>query len=230
MAGRMNLGEMVVDSFAGTVAALFVERGGVYWNLPGVDAWDKERDARLYAGPHPVVAHPPCERWGRYWFGSPYLAGKGIRLKKGDDSGCFASAIASVRRWGGVLEHPEGSHAWLTHGLFPPAKSGGWHAAGDFLGWTCCVEQGHYGHRARKATWLYVCAIAEFPSLRWGKSAATAKLEDSFRTAEEGRRRRASPDYKPVARLSHYERLATPLPFRDLLLGLARSCRVETPR
>ena len=28
-----------------TVAALFVEKNGTYWDLPGVDAWDQERDA-----------------------------------------------------------------------------------------------------------------------------------------------------------------------------------------
>ena len=42
-----------------TVAALYVEKGGVYYGLPDVDPWDEERDARLYAGPWPVVAHPP---------------------------------------------------------------------------------------------------------------------------------------------------------------------------
>lgn len=53
------------------IAALFVERDGAYYGIGGVDPWDQERDARLYVGPHPVVAHPPCERWGRYWHGSP---------------------------------------------------------------------------------------------------------------------------------------------------------------
>lgn len=54
-----------------TVAALYVERGGCYWDQPGVDPWDEARDARLYDGPWPVVAHPPCQRWGRYWGGAP---------------------------------------------------------------------------------------------------------------------------------------------------------------
>jgi hypothetical protein len=72
----------------------------------------KARDARLYAGPYPVVAHPPCERWGRYWGGAP---AQFPRLKLGDDSGCFAAALAAVRKFGGVLEHPEGSHAFGEH-------------------------------------------------------------------------------------------------------------------
>lgn len=48
------------------IAALYVETDGPYFGLDGVDPWDIRRDARLYTGPHPVVAHPPCARWGRY--------------------------------------------------------------------------------------------------------------------------------------------------------------------
>ena len=47
-----------------TIAALYVEKNGAYYGLDGVDPWDEERDARKYAGPWPVVAHPPCQRWG----------------------------------------------------------------------------------------------------------------------------------------------------------------------
>ena len=44
-----------------TVAALYVDPAGPYANQTGVDLVVPEsRDARLYAGPHPVVAHPPC--------------------------------------------------------------------------------------------------------------------------------------------------------------------------
>lgn len=150
------------------VAALFVERGGVYWGLDDVDPWDESRDARLYAGPHPVVAHSPCQRWGRYWHGGPSAK---VRRIKGDDGGCFAAALAAVRRWGGVLEHPADSSAWDAYGLFAPTRSGGWLTAGDWQGWTCCVEQGHYGHRARKATWLYArrCGVArsEVGAVEW---------------------------------------------------------------
>lgn len=207
------------------VAALFVETGGTYFGLPGVDPWDAARDARLYAGPWPVVAHPPCERWGRYWFGGPSCK---VRKVRGDDGGCFASALASVRRWGGVLEHPEASSAWATFGLTAPPRDGGWVAAGDFAGWTCCVEQGHYGHRARKATWLYACGVEVLPSLAWGKCEARARLDAGYHSAEE--RRRATPEERAArnaGRLTTRENLATPPAFRDLLLGIARSARAR---
>ncbi len=78
------------------------------------------------------------------------------RFLLGDDDGCFEAALNSVRLYGGVLEHPEASHAWRRFGINAPPKKGGWVAAGLLDdGWTCCVEQGHYGHLARKATWLY---------------------------------------------------------------------------
>ena len=82
------------------IAALYVITSGIYYGLPDVDPWDEARDARRYAGPWPVVAHPPCARWGRYWFGSPSAR---VRYERGDDGGCFAAALAAVRTWGGVL-------------------------------------------------------------------------------------------------------------------------------
>jgi hypothetical protein len=228
------------------VAALYVETGGVYYGLPGVDPWDRERDARTYAGTWPVVAHPPCERWGRYWYGGPSVR---ERKQLGDDGGCFAAALEAVRRWGGVLEHPEASAAWRTHGIIPPLRGGGWSVAGDGVGWTCCVEQGHYGHRARKATWLYAARVV-LPSLRWGPSASTVRLDDGFHSAEERRLFRHLPKDAPPElrarrnawlkrreaatgkvwcgpeRMGKRERMGTPLPFRDLLISIARS--VET--
>ena len=203
------------------IAALYVQRDGCYGNLPGVDAWDEARDARLYAGPWPVVAHPPCGRWGRYWGGSPTTW---PRLKLGDDGGCFAAALASVRQWGGVLEHPEGSHAWRAFGLNLPPRAGGWVAADWQGGWTCCVEQGAYGHKGRKATWLYACGV-QLPSLVWGRAPGDfVRLEARFHCAEERRRRVKQ---GAVGRLSHRQRAATPLAFRDLLLGIAATAQVR---
>lgn len=191
------------------IAALYVATGGCYFGLPDVDPWDKARDARFYAGPWPVVAHPPCERWGRW-------AGELV----GQDDGCFAAALASVRTWGGVLEHPEASLAWPTFGLMTPPRGGGWHSAGWDGGWTCCVEQGHYGHRARKATWLYACA-PDLPSLRWGRSSASIKPRPG---RDPKRERRIG----AVQRMCRKERRATPPAFRDLLLAMARSVHPQS--
>lgn len=94
------------------LAALFVQRDGAYFGIDNVDPWDEERDARKYEGPNPVVAHPPCQRWGKMWAGQPlWIKRTGERKKKGDDGGCFEAALAAVRKYGGVLEHPMGSHA-----------------------------------------------------------------------------------------------------------------------
>jgi hypothetical protein len=201
------------------IAALYVERAGAYANLPGVDAWDEARDARRYAGPHPVVAHPPCQRWGRYWGGAPKTW---PRLVKGDDGGCFASALDAVRRWGGVLEHPEGSAAWEHFGLLAPPRNGGWVAADWPMhnGWTCCVEQGAYGHRARKATWLYASGV-ELPVLAWGRAPGDfVRLDEGFHSAEE---RARAVKTGACQRLSKRQRAATPPGFRDVLLSIART-------
>jgi hypothetical protein len=79
------------------IAALYVESDGAYTGLPHVDAWDIGRDARQYAGPHPIVAHPPCQRWGRFWHGSTR---KPHQYELGADDGCFKAALAAVRTLG----------------------------------------------------------------------------------------------------------------------------------
>jgi hypothetical protein len=212
-----------------TVAALYVAPGGVYYGLSNVEPWGlPERDARDYAGPHPVVAHPPCQRWGRYWYGGPMLHVQGRRKKLGDDGGCFAAALAAVRTWGGVLEHPAASRAWAVFDLNRPDSAGGWVNADTVGGWTCHVEQCHYGHRARKATWLYACHVPSLPLLQWGPGKASCCLEEGFHSAVECAAAKAAnggrlPQRCRTERLSKRERAATPLPFRDLLLSIARS-------
>ena len=81
------------------------------------------------------------------------------------------AALAAVRRYGGILEHPAASAAWEAFGLATPPRAGGWINADWEGGWTCCVDQGKYGHRAQKATWLYAVGVP-LPSLEWGKSTA----------------------------------------------------------
>lgn len=197
------------------IAALYVETGGAYFDLPGVDPWDVTRDARLYAGPWPVIAHPPCQRWGRYATGAPCKPGQ---YQVGDDGGAFESALAAVRRWRGVLEHPAHSKAWPAFGLIKPPASGGWVSAGPCGGWTCHVEQGWYGHIANKPTWLYACRCA-LPELRWGKGEQRIHPRALDLHGYEKARRigmRAMIGGKDKTRI----RNATPTQFRDILIKM----------
>lgn len=205
-----------------TVAALFVDPLGVYADVAGVDLWDEDRDARLYAGPYPVVAHPPCERWGRYWHGGPSAKQRRVL---GDDGGCFASALEAVRTYGGVLEHPEASHAFRHFGLRIPRWREGWTADGD--AYVCCVAQRHYGHRARKLTWLYAVGC-ELPALDWTIPSSPARLDYGFHSAAERAERRSVVAPRVNAcRLTAAENLATPPAFRDVLLDMALSVSRE---
>lgn len=203
-----------------TVAALYVETDGAYFGLLGIDPWDEARDARLYAGPWPVVAHPPCQRWGRYWHGAP---NKPHQYKLGDDAGCFEAALAAVRQWGGVLEHPAHSKAWEAFDLAEPPKAGGWVAADFRGGWTCHVEQGHYGHLSRKATWLYANRV-DLPSLRWG---AGEQRIHPVALAKHGyaKARRIGMMAMVGGKNKTHIRNSTPAEFRDILIGMAQSAR-----
>lgn len=211
------------------IAALYVKTGGAYYGMPwAVDPWDEARDARTYAGPWPVVAHPPCQRWGKFWAGQPlHIKRTGERKIKGDDNECFRCGLHSVRTLGGVLEHPRDSYAWDYFGLNKPPRTGGWVKADDFGGWTCCVEQGRYGHYARKPTWLlaYKCWL---PVLDWGES--PARLDPAV-IARMG--------YKRAQRLGELgsrgggqnsaPRIGTPEPFRRLLLSIAATATNRDP-
>lgn len=205
------------------IAALYVEADGTYYEVPGVDAWDEERDARNYTGPHPVVAHPPCQRWGRFWHGS---TAKPHQHRLGEDGGCFAAALTAVRNYGGVLEHPAHSKAWDYFGLRRPVAGEGWGPADSFGGRSCQVEQGHYGHMSRKATWLYAVGI-DFPELDWSKGEQRLHPKALEKYGYEKARRigmMAMIGGKDKTRI----RNATPEPFRDVLLAMAASARRES--
>jgi hypothetical protein len=197
------------------IAALYVETGGAYFGLPDVDPWDEARDARLYAGPWPVVAHPPCQRWCQL---APVNQAR-YGHKVGDDGGTFASALAAVRRWGGILEHPALSLAWAAHDLPRPPASGGW-VRGFCGGWAAHIEQRHYGHRARKATWLYAYGV-DLPSLSWGRGPAPEVWISADRP-------RAELAAMGIGQMGKAEAKATPPAFRELLLSIALSRVAES--
>ena len=180
-----------------TVAALYVEHGGVYYGLDGVEPWGlPERDAMEYEGPWPVVAHPPCTRWSKL----AHIHQAAGRFTVGDDGGCFRHALEAVRTYGGVLEHPEGTAAWAAFTLPRPAL-GLWQRS-ICGGWVATVDQLAYGHRAQKRTWLYAFGCSSLPVIQL--PSAEAEMTVEFMGRDERRR--------------------TPPPFRDFLVDVASRC------
>jgi hypothetical protein len=104
-----------------------------------------------------------------------------------------------------VLEHPAASHAWRAFDIVAPPHEGGWVPAGIFHpgAFTCHVEQGHYGHRAP-------------PGLPQEQHDARKRV-----LADIG--------WFTPELMSKRERSATPIPFRDVLLTIARTACADDP-
>jgi hypothetical protein len=83
------------------------------------------------------------------------------------------------------------------------------------------VEQGRYGHPAKKATWLYAHVEDPrlIPALRWGSSLDT----DSEALVSWCGNHVRSGESRP--RVGKGVAAATPPEFRDVLLSIARSAR-----
>jgi hypothetical protein len=152
----------------------------------------------------------------------------------GDDAGCFKAALERVREFGGVLEHPCDSHAWKYFNIKKPKRYAGWQPAsltGDMQDYTCYVEQGHYGHMSRKPTWLYVCGVREcdLPTLNFTKGEQRIHPRALAKYGYE-KARRIGMTAMIGGKNKTILRNATPLPFRDVLLAIARSARPSTER
>lgn len=126
-----------------TISALYTDPRGPYASMAGVEPWGlPDRDATKYAGPWPVVAHPPCGPWGRY------------AHKCHQRADLAPLAVAQVRRWGGAPEHPATSRLWAHCGL-PRVDE----LPGSDPGFSLYVEQWWWGHAAIKPTLLYIVGL-----------------------------------------------------------------------
>lgn len=123
------------------VAALFVRKNSHYKQMPCIDCYDIDRDARTWPGGVPGIFHPPCRAWGKLsHFANPRYDEKELSIW----------AMSKVRQFGGVLEHPAHSRLWLASGC----SSFG--VRDRFGGILVPVYQSWWGHKAPKQTGLYI--------------------------------------------------------------------------
>jgi hypothetical protein len=204
-----------------TVAALYVDRLGPYPQMPGVDCWDEKRDARLYWGPHPVVAHPPCGPWSSL-----------RHLYRGGEHDCGPRAVEQVRVFGGVLEQPAGSKLWEFCRL-PKPVSGDWVPqrhdwyVDQLAGWSVQVEQVSWGHPCRKPTWLFFVGVTSTLALMGRRTGGTVTHWCSGGRGDNPKRR--GPPIPPgIKAASAQIRRRTPPAFAEWLVSLAQSARSTT--
>jgi hypothetical protein len=198
--------ELRVGPHRADVAALFCRADSVYKTLPGVDAWDLERDATRWPGGAAVVAHPPCRSWSVL---------KHFAKPRDGERDLGPWAVEQVRRWGGVLEHPKGSQLWTHCGLPAPG------ARDQFGGWTKPVSQKWWGHRAEKPTLLYIlgCEPRDLPEL-------PLTLGEAPRVLFNKRGLRAGmPGFRTEC--TREEREHSPREFALWLVAVARRCQVR---
>lgn len=192
------------------IAALYVERGGPYFDRVDVDPWDKERDARSYDGPWPIVAHPPCGPWGRL-----------KHLYRGDEHELAPLAVKQVQKWGGVLEHPAWSSLWARCRLPMPGEL----FPDEHGGYSIEVCQVDWGHVARKRTWLYLVGVPR-SALSFPPPGTPTHWIGGFRYSEgrESKTYRSTGSAVPpgIKVCSAQQRRRTPGAFADWLLNLAR--------
>lgn len=185
------------------VAVLYVDPRGPY---PGLvrDWYDEARDARSYAGPFPVVAHPPCGPWSSL-----------RHLSRETTAGCAPLALEAVRSFGGVLEHPKGSTFFTVHGLPLPGE-----LPDAFGGYTLEVSQCDWGHVARKRTWLYIVGVAREALPPIPPSREPTHWASGGRTRSS---RQGTPVPPGIKVCSAQQRRRTPPAFAAWLLEIARS-------
>lgn len=179
------------------VAALCVSGRSIYKHLPGVECFDRRRDARSFDGSTPVVAHPPCRLW------SKYLSHCAKPLDAEAERELGRWCVRTVMRCGGVLEQPAHSALWAEMNLPYPGEP-------EILGdrekfYSIYVEQIWFGYASRKPTWILVCGVPmnQLPPLPFSL---------------------AQPRAKP-ARLSSFGRSRTVRPFAEWLVNVARRAK-----
>lgn len=184
------------------VSVLFTRSDSVYNSL-GVDCWDIKRDARNWPGGNPIIAHPPCRAWGQLsHMASPREGEKELAIW----------SIEQIRKHGGVLEHPRASKLWKFLKLPQPGKKD------EFGGFSLCINQSWFGHKAEKKTLLYIkgCQYSDLPPMPINFNAVEYTVSSKIKK-KSGKRIKKE--------ITKKEREATPLLLAEWLIAVAKKCK-----
>lgn len=189
------------------VSALFVRQDSIYKTMPGVDAWDIDRNAAQYPGPHPVICHPPCRGWGRL---------KAFANPRPGELELGPLAIQFVRRYGGVLEHP------ISTGLVSACELPMTGTPDKYGGFCISIDQHWFGHLAAKRTLLYICGISrsQVPVIPLCFDAVTHKVGGLGKLKKSGIYRRNT----SLKVISKADNERTPVSLAQWLVDLASRC------
>ena len=139
----------MTNSIPAACSVLFARTDSIYKAL-GCDVWDLERNALLWPGGNPVIAHPPCRSWGTL---------RKLAKPRPGEKALAAWAVYQVREFGGVLEHPANSRLWPELNLPRPGE------VDEYEGWTYIAPQWWWGHRAEKLTRFYIVGTRNLPEV-----------------------------------------------------------------
>ena len=216
-----------------TVAALYVLARGPYANMPGVDPWPERRDALLYRGPHPVVAHPPCGPWSK-------AVARQTKLSRSQGPYLAPAAVLQVRKWGGVLEHPAESRLWNVMSLpYPEPYRQATLNGPDRDAWggfTVALDQSAFGHdHSHKRTWCYFVGI-DPAAVVLPPPAATPQMPEELREKSKTWKPKGDkrPGRRPCARsysdcVGSQRRKRSPVDFAAWLVALASTATAAAP-
>lgn len=189
------------------ISALYVRKDSVYKAL-GIDCWDIERDARLWPGGNPIIAHPPCRSWGKLsGFAKPREGEKELAIK----------SVELIREWGGILEHPAASRLWPLLNLPLPG------CYDEYGGFSICIDQFWFGHKAQKKTLLYICGcdLDDLPPIPLRFDA----IEYVTGSAKKNRNGNRPHNKKEVSKA---EREQTPIELAKWMINVALKCKSKT--
>lgn len=113
---------------------LCVQENSNYYKIPGLDLWDKKRNAYNYTGSNPIITHAPCQQWSRL---------KHFANENKEEKELAMHCLKLVQQNGGIFEHPAGSSFFKHAGIKP----------------TLSINQNWWGYKCKKTTYLYYSKI-----------------------------------------------------------------------